>query len=440
MNRLGGILFSFLLLLLTACGTAEMRVSMVEQKTDREVLSFSLERNTYSMDFKEKDVLLATIRLDYPKLTVVTEDGEAFAAPDDKNIRQVRIAKAFNAAMEAEMAAQKEAFSALCSDAQNHYRSLDEAYKEYWSGYSLAIDCTSFQGENLISTVAAGYWYSGGAHPSSFHQAWNFDLAAGEFVTLEELTEDGDACHRAVADEVARQIYAQGLDRGYFEDFESIVRDLAYTTMSFDDKGMTVRFALYTLAPYAAGVPEFFIDYDVFCAYLNERGREVLPVPQEDYVLASFYETQELWSYFHMSTIPLDYGAHAIGQDGMTYFRVNYKGITTLAELKDHLCLYVTEEIAEEWLAYTPNRFIEIDGVLYCFEADRGSDLRYGNPRYEVDLLGENGTVTETLDEYDTEKIDEQTGEMPVIGEQTITYPFALVDGRAIFEHFDCVW
>ena len=435
------LLCSLLLALaLVACGAGEKSESGVEMETDIEELSLSLERTGYSMDFSQKDVLLAELRLTYPKLSVVTADGEEFAESDDESIKQVRIAKAFNAKMEAEMEARKEEFNTLCSDAQSYYDSLDDAQKEYWGNYVLEINYTGFQSENLVSTVAAGYWYTGGAHPSSFHQTWNFDLTTGEFFTLDDISNDSAAIRTAVADEIMRQIYAEELHYGYFEDYEAVVRDLAYTHLSFDELGVTVRFDLYTLAPYAAGIPEFFFGYEVLCDCLNERGREVLPVPEEAYVLAAFYKAQELGSYFHMATIPLDYEAPAVEHKGHLYYPVDYAGITTLAQLKEYLCEYVTEELAEEWLCRILDRFVEFDGVLYCFEADRGSDLRYGEPSYEVALLIDHGSVTATMDTYDTEKIDPVTGEMPVVGERKLYYHFQMVDGRPIFENFPESW
>ncbi len=448
MRKTMTVLFSLLLLLLVGCGstapTEEENLPEVEENT----LSLSLKTTGFSMDYNDKqNVRLAELRLSYPKLVVVTEDGEEYIGPETETVEgvtryldEVRIAKNFNARMEAEMEARQEEFNTLCSDAQSHYAQLDEEQKKHWGNYALEVNHTSFQSENLVSTVATGYWMAGGAHPTSFNETWNFDLLTGEFFTLTDLSNDGAAIHRAVSDEVARQVNDRRLQQGYFEDYETIIRDLAYTHLSFDELGLTVRFDLYTLAPYAAGIPEFFVGYEVFCDYLNKHAREVLPVPEEAYILAAFYEAQELWSYFHMSTIPLDYKAPAIEQDGHLYYPVNYAGITTLAQLKEYLCEYVTEEVAGWWLSCTPDRFVEIDGVLYCFEADRGSDLRYGSPHYEVALMIDHGSVTATMDTYDTTKIDPVTGEMPVVGERNVYYHFTMVDGRPIFEHFPSIW
>ena len=441
MKRRTVLLFSLLfVLLLAACGTAGPSAAPEESETDNQELQLFLETVSYTEDCEKDGVLLAALRLSYPRLKVLTEDGEAFAAPEGENVKQMRIAENFNACMDERMEERKEVFRSLCDDAQAHYESLDGERREYWGNYVLEENHTSFQSENLVSTVTTGYWHTGGAHPTSFYETWNFDLLTGEYFTLTDLSDDGAAIHRAVADEVARQVGERRLDQVYFEDYEAIIRDLAYTHLSFDQTCLTVRFDLYTLAPYAMGIPEFSVGYEVFCDYLSEHAREVLPVPQEAYILAAFYETQELWSYFHLSTIPLDYEAPAIEQNGHTYYRVAFKDITTLAQLKSRLCEYVTEEIADQWLNCTPDRFVEIDGVLYCFEADRGSDLSYGVPRYEVALLIDHGGVTETMDVYDTEKIDPVTGEMPAVGERKVYYPFTMVNGRPIFEHFYCIW
>jgi hypothetical protein len=269
------LLFS---LLLTACGTAEPSVAPEESETDNQELQLFLETTSYTEDYEKDGVLLATLRLSYPKLKVVTEDGEEFAAPEGEDIEQVRIAENFNIAMSAAMSEKQTYFVDMRENAKLHYEELDEEMRQYWTPYALEVNCESYESDTLISTLATGYWNAGGAHPTSFYEAKNFDFTHGRFFTLGELSDDAEPCRSAVAEEVIRQIREQGMDEWYYEDFETVVRDFVGTQMSFDDEGMTVLFEEGVLGPHAAGLPRFYVDYGVFGEYLNEYGKNLLSV------------------------------------------------------------------------------------------------------------------------------------------------------------------
>ena len=91
----------------------------------------------------------------------------------------------------------------------------------------------------------------------------------------------------------------------------------------------------------------------------------------------------------------------------------------------------MTGEVVDEWLAYSPDRFKEVDGRLYVLSADRGGDDSYGSQSLSVDL--ERGVLTQTVERLDYT----DDGYVPN-GEEVFEYPFTLVDGHAVFSAFPC--
>lgn len=273
------LIFSLLfVLLLASCGVSEPSAAPEESETDNQTLQLLLEMSSYSESYELDGVLLATLRLSYPKLKVVTEDGEEFAVPEDEDVKQLRIAENFNIAMAAAASEKQTYFIDMCENAKMHYEGLDDEMRKYWAPYALEVNCVSYQSDTLISMLGTGYWNSGGAHPTSFYETRNFDLSSGRFFTFGELSDHEEECRSSVAEEILRQIVEQGMDEWYYEDFEALVRDFVGTQMSFDDEGMTVYFEEGILGPHAAGIPCFKIPYAVFSDYLSEYGREVLNI------------------------------------------------------------------------------------------------------------------------------------------------------------------
>ena len=151
-------------------------------------------------------------------------------------------------------------------------------------------------------------------------------------------------------------------------------------------------------------------------------------------MIADYYSARTVWSWFNMTTPPVDSGAPGITVDGLPLARVTLDGVNTLDGLRALLCRYVSGELADEWIA--TGRFVESDGALYAAWADRGSDITIANEEFSVVLDGGGGVLTDTV--Y-RQEFDEAAGGMVPTGEtEVFEFPFTFVDGHAVFSAFPC--
>jgi len=149
-------------------------------------------------------------------------------------------------------------------------------------GYSTELACELYETESFVSVRGMYYSFTGGAHPNTMYTAWNFDLESGSFVEPGFLAADTQAFQEAVAEEIIRQADAiaerEGVKPGqyYWEEYRDIAAAWADYTVSFGEEGMTVTFAPYEIACYAAGTQEFRLDRDFLGQYLSPEGLRLL--------------------------------------------------------------------------------------------------------------------------------------------------------------------
>ena len=155
-------------------------------------------------------------------------------------------------------------------------------WKLEWVGpYTLDLDCTIYQTEQMVSVSGVYYSFTGGAHPNTYLLGWSFDLDTGEFFDAKALS-DGTALQDHVTEELTRQARCRASEEDmvpeemFWEDYESIIADWSSYAVSFDESGMTVAFSPYELAAYAAGAQEFTLTYEELAPHLNQRGQQVL--------------------------------------------------------------------------------------------------------------------------------------------------------------------
>ena len=340
--------------------------------------------------------------------------------------------------------------------AREHYAGLDEEQRAYWTNYAdeLIVDsiCRHY---GLVSVWGVGYSNYGGAHGWESIQAWNFDLFGGEFLTLDQLDAQaagsdeggpyqartsidsalGETLTHTLAMAVLEQIDAQGLSEYYFEDYASYIFDLAANaSFYFNDRGIVIVFDPAVIAPYAASAQKFEIPFSRFYNALDSHTQSLLDVPPDEIILADYYTTKTLWSWFNMTTPPVDSGAPGITVDGLDLARVTLRDVNTLDELRALLCEHVSAELADEWLA--TGRFVESDGALYAAWADRGSDITIMGDEMEVTIIGSSGILTQRITRGDWS--DDAQAFVPTDTVDTYEYPFTLVDGHAVFSAFPC--
>ena len=398
--------------------------------------------STYTAD---DGTLLLHTNYELPQLELRTADGALYepgAAATQSAAVAVR--DAFNAEMQRAADALDVSAQEALAMAREHYDSLDAEQRAYWANYAdelIVDDICQFSG--LVSVWGGGYSNYGGAHGWESIQAWSFDLTTGEFLTLDGLDAQpstdsalGESLTHTLAMAVLEQIDAQGLSEYYFEDYASYIFDLAANaSFYFNDKGMTIVFDPAVIAPYAASAQKFEIPYSRFYNALDSHTQSLLNVPQDEIIIADYYTTKTLWSWFNMTTPPVDSGAPGITVDGLPLARVTLGDVNTLDELRALLCEHVSAELADEWLA--TGRFVESDGALYAACADRGSDITIDTESYLVAWNGDAGEIMQTITRREW---NDETGDfVPVPGSETYYgYPFTTMNRHAVFSAFPC--
>ena len=396
--------------------------------------------STYTAD---DGTLLLHTNYELPQLELRTADGALYepgAAATQSTAVAVR--DAFNAEMERCYAAVLSNESELAQEARDHYGS-DSMSFEYIYYEDELLGEVVYQTDGLISVLANAYAFYGGAHPNTSTLAWSFDLTTGEFLTLDGLDAQpstdsalGESLTHTLAMAVLEQIDAQGLSEYYFEDYASYIFDLAANaSFYFNDKGMTIVFDPAVIAPYAASAQKFEIPYSHFYNALDSHTQSLLNVPQDEIIIADYYTTKTLWSWFNMTTPPVDSGAPGITVDGLPLARVTLGDVNTLDELRALLCEHVSAELADEWLA--TGRFVESDGALYAAWADRGIDITIDTESYLVAWNGDAGEIMQTITRREW---NDETGDfVPVPGSETYyAYPFITMNRHAVFSAFPC--
>ena len=410
---------------------------------------FTEEHLTKEVEYKADDgTVLLIEKYDLPQLEVRTSADEVYTPPVSNAAvdvpQEYAAALAFNAEMQHAADALDASAQEALAMAREHYAGLDEEQRAYWANYAeelIVDDICQFSG--LVSAWGGGYSNYGGAHGWESIRAWSFDLTTGEFLTLDSLDAQpstdsalGESLTHTLAMAVLEQIDAQGLSEYYFEDYASYIFDLAANaSFYFNDKGLTIVFAPAVIAPYAASAQKFEIPYSRFYNALDAHTQSLLDVPQDEIIIADYYTTKTLWSWFNMTTPPVDSGAPGITVDGLPLARVTLGDVNTLDELRALLCEHVSAELADEWLA--TGRFVESDGALYAAWADRGSDITIDTESYLVAWNGDAGEIMQTITRREW---NDETGDfVPVPGSETYyAYPFITMNRHAVFSAFPC--
>lgn len=223
---------------------------------------------------------LAEYSFTLPVLSVCREDGTEVVEPETETERKaLETAAVFNEKFGKWAAAEE--FGEIVEGAAEHLEICREWELDWVGPYTLDLDCTVYQTEQIVSVSGTYYSYTGGAHPNTYLLGWNFDLDTGEFFDAKALS-DGTALQDHVTEELLRQARCRASEEDmvpeemFWEDYESIIADWSSYAVSFDESGMSVAFSPYELAAYAAGAQEFTLSYEGLAPHLNQRGQQVL--------------------------------------------------------------------------------------------------------------------------------------------------------------------
>lgn len=223
---------------------------------------------------------LAEYTFTLPMLSVCREDGTVVeTAETETEQKALETAAVFNEKFGKWAAAEE--FGEIVEDAAEHLELCREWEMDWVGPYTLDLDCTIYQTEQMVSVSGVYYSFTGGAHPNTYLLGWNFDLDTGEFFDAKALS-DGTALQDYVTEELIRQARCRASEEDlvpeemFWADYESIIADWSSYAVALDEKGMTVAFSPYELAAYAAGAQEFTLSYEELAPHLNQRGQQVL--------------------------------------------------------------------------------------------------------------------------------------------------------------------
>ncbi len=163
-----------------------------------------------------------------------------------------------------------------------------------------------------------------------------------------------------------------------------------------------------------------------------------LVVPTEEEVTAAYQKAREAYNWFDMTTMPLS--DETVDVQAMTYNKVDYPGITTMAELEAYLKTIFTDEVVAEIMALNQANeywhYDDNDGALYALPADRGGDIFKGDESYEVIVNG-----GDEIDYRVSVEVYDDPATMNVV--DTEVYDFMYVDpagsGEWRFANFESV-
>lgn len=156
--------------------------------------------------------------------------------------------------------------------------------------------------------------------------------------------------------------------------------------------------------------------------------------PNDEEVLTAYRAAVEAFWWFQVETLPLD-RTDSREVDGQVYYRVDYPGIDSTANLRGYLKSLFSDDLVEMLLPYDSTQYIDIDGVLYGLDGGRGTDITRGAETVQVLRDGDPDrcTVRVTVEVVDPEQ------DNAVVNTLTFDFPYEKVGEKWIFTDFSLV-
>lgn len=128
---------------------------------------------------------------------------------------------------------------------------------------------------NLLIIERSGYDYSyGAAHGNPFRFFYYIDIRTGSFYHFKDLFTEGSD-YSSKINEIISAAISKDLESDYSMYYDG---DMGFSSIPeeplfmLDNKAITIYFAPYDIAPYAAGFPEFLIPFEDIENYINKNG------------------------------------------------------------------------------------------------------------------------------------------------------------------------
>ena len=139
-------------------------------------------------------------------------------------------------------------------------------YDEYVPQYEYGSTTKIFYNSDyLLALIKTDYSYLGGAHPNTFIDYLNFDLATGEIIKLNDILKPGyEGKLNKIGEEKFKELYQLSDSLTYEEQGFWIENEEFQLNNNFllSKSGISFLFNSYEIAPYAFGAPEVYISFD----------------------------------------------------------------------------------------------------------------------------------------------------------------------------------
>lgn len=125
-------------------------------------------------------------------------------------------------------------------------------------------------GHKVMSILFTNFWYTGGAHPGTYHRAINYDFTAVKKLSLSDLFIPSSSYLYQLSEYCIQQL-GEKLD---FEVWEDGAAPLAknYQVWTITRKGLLIVFEEYQVAPYSSGPQSVFVPYTVITNIIDPEG------------------------------------------------------------------------------------------------------------------------------------------------------------------------
>lgn len=178
------------------------------------------------------------------------------------------------------MEQQRQFLEDIADMAREHYQlnDLDDRWSAMEYSYTDTVTAEHWTNGRLLCVSMHYTTYSGGAHPNAWREAVSFDLEKARTVTMPDLTDRLEELREMVTKNLLHQIKKSDVweEVGFFPDYENTVAEWMDKTLIFGDSGLTVVFATYDIASYAAGEQAFLVSYSALRPYLNDYALSLL--------------------------------------------------------------------------------------------------------------------------------------------------------------------
>ncbi|MGL5713655.1 MAG: DUF3298 and DUF4163 domain-containing protein, partial [Paraclostridium sp.] len=168
--------------------------------------------------------------------------------------------------------------SKIKQDIMNSYYKIEEEAKRYYKGapkeeirpyiYNVNFEVKK-NSDNMLSIVVTYYQDSGGAHGFYENESYNFYTEDGNNLTLDELFIKDKNYKMVIDNNIIQQVKNMSKEEDYkIYDFRGIKDNQKFY---IQDDNIVIYFDLYEIAPYVAGIPEFFINISDISHIVKEK-------------------------------------------------------------------------------------------------------------------------------------------------------------------------